>query len=164
MSLKDSEVFEMFRFRIQNENELIHYRMSWFIPLQSFLFISLAVFSNGNLVTTIGPYFISGVSFLGIVSASVTLKSVHSAIEAMNKLEETWQETAAYERLCDQIPSLMGANHRISSEKPVLRRNGTWITFGMPGAALLFWLAVMAVAIGITSGLIQLSDVATTAN
>lgn len=157
------DVFEMYRFRVSNENELIHYRMTWFIPLQSFLFISVAIFSNGNLVEELGTVFLLGAAMVGIGSSVVTFVSIHSAVDAMNRIEGEWYELEGFERFREKVPALMGATKREKADKSrsrsSLRSLGTWISFGMPGVTLVFWFGVLATAILIACDRIVISSV-----
>ena len=42
------DIYERYAKKVQQENDLIHHRMVWFVTLQSFLFTSLALFTNGT--------------------------------------------------------------------------------------------------------------------
>ncbi|MEM6610177.1 MAG: hypothetical protein AAF689_16555 [Pseudomonadota bacterium] len=161
--IKPKDIFEMYRFRISNENELIHYRMTWFLPFQSFLFISVAIFSNGNLVEELGTVFLLGAAMVGIGSSVVTFVSIHSAVDTMNRLEYEWYELRGFEEFKAVTPSLMGATKREnagkSGKKPTLRSLGTWISFGMPGVTFAFWIGVFVTAILIWYNRIVISSV-----
>ena len=132
--MTDKEYYELLRFRVQNENELIHNRMSWFIPLQSFLFISLAIAMGGELG---GQYTVGlsiGMSMVGMASAIVTNVSITSAFGAMRRCESLWH--ASVTESTDRFPPLMGSGYRRS------RRAGMLMAWGLPGVIGLFWLAV----------------------
>ena len=142
MSLTKIEIYESYRLKVLGENELVHQRMSWFIPLQSFLFISFALFSNGSAFEGARFFVFWGFAIVGCVSALATFVSVQCAFAAIHHTVDRWKTEVLPDEALDKLPAL-------TRGKPGARTAGYGKIFAVvfPLCVAAFWVLIAVLVV-----------------
>lgn len=116
------------------------------MPLQSFLFISLALFANGTAFPENRQWFFLGFAAVGAISAVVTLAGVWSAYTAMDQTDRKWKRLGigVYGQNADyrNLPPLTGGKD--GNLGPWL---GKSVAIALPSVVVAFWLGVAVVTL-----------------
>lgn len=131
------DIYERYAKKVQQENDLIHHRMVWFVTLQSFLFTSLALFTNGTFFGDLRGWIFFGFAGIGAASAAFTLISVASAYDAMRDTRDQWHKGYPDESKCKEYPALMGG-----VANAALPKRGRMLAQALPCVVICFWLGV----------------------
>jgi hypothetical protein len=130
------ELYDRFRDRIKEENQLINCRTNWFIAMQSVFVLSISIFSGNlsglqlNLLTSI-------LAFAGWAVCLTTFISVRAAqVSIRDNLDDWEQIIRTYPNL--QLPRLAGS----TPGKRSILRGGT-SSICIPIAFAIVWAAIM---------------------
>lgn len=85
------KLYELYRTRIEHEDNLINHRTGWFITLQSFLFTSSALVA-ARLGDIAYANFVSILAGVGVAIAITTFLSVFAAHRAIRGMIDFWNE------------------------------------------------------------------------
>lgn len=88
--IRHIDFYEAYRLKILAENDLINQRMTWFIVLQSFLFISTAIASGSEKMEPFILLVFMGASIIGAISAYLAFISIGSALDAIVATRDRW--------------------------------------------------------------------------
>ena len=93
--LRNLNIYREFRDYIKHEDNLVNFRTSWFIQLNSFLFAAMALLltrDNSKPMTELNLYFGLMVCFVGGLISYTTFRSVGAAIRSMKEIRLLWME------------------------------------------------------------------------
>ena len=152
------ELFEIYRDYMKHEDNLINFRVTWFMALQAAMFAAYGflaqdVFRSGAfkygdglfpLMHGLQPFrpspWLAVVVLLcvfGMMSSVISLFSVRAASRAMKALSRRWRDTVLQGREYEPLPDVMGAGDR---RAVVL---GWLFAHALPVASLMVWCAIV---------------------
>jgi hypothetical protein len=130
------KMFLAIRGMIEHEDQLINYRNSWFISLNSFLFGSVSLIGTSSVWASMNsaervvlPFESSALcalfAFVGLISCVSTLVSVRAAYNAIRALEKHW--TYSYEPTVAGFST--GRKHHLDDRKRVTSSTGELLAY-----------------------------------
>jgi hypothetical protein len=135
-NLSPLERYQVFRNRIEHEDNLIMQRLSWLMASQSFLFTAYAIVSNGmsNLPVPSNSEFVKHLTTLGrIVPIVALLNSLLIAISIFGAMKAIWELRDAYRKLPQNLDIIPMQTSRIA------RRMGLGAPILLPLLFLAVW-------------------------
>lgn len=134
-------IFSRYFKKVQHENELVHYRMTWFITMQGFLFASMALLNNASVYGARKPLMIIGLGVIGVVSALITTVSVRAAFMAMEATRSQWEEAFKCLAESHEFPALMGGKTGTD-----IWKKGRLMAFALPLSVFAVWMIACVIS------------------
>lgn len=140
--MNPNDIYNAYRLKALGENDLINQRMTWFVILQSFLFISAAISSGSENVAPLLPFVFIGIGVVGFFSACLAFFSIGSALNAIRNTKKRWDEEFVIPNHLDNhyrpYPALTGGR---TGDK--LSATGRWMPRLLPAVVGSFWFCVL---------------------
>lgn len=129
--------------------------MIWFVTLQSFLFTSLALFTNGTFFGDSRGLVFIGFALIGGASAFFTSLSVGTAYDTMRDTRDQWVKNFPDAAKSKEYPVLLGGTDKItiikdgkiSAEKTTFAKNGRSLGQALPRVVLCFWVVIVLLSV-----------------
>lgn len=137
------ETYKIYREKVTHEDSLINFRTSWFVTLQSFLFISFSL-TAGNVEGLGGLLLAIILSYVGINVCKTTLIGVKAASQAIDITWKQWERKKIDIDPNEILPALKGG---LSRPDGPISNDGSHSSLRLPKYLRYAWFAILGISI-----------------
>lgn len=137
------ETYKIYREKVTHEDSLINFRTSWFVTLQSFLFISFSL-TAGNVKGLGGLLLTIILSYVGINVCKTTLIGVQAASQAIDITWKQWESKKSDIDPHGILPALKGG---LSRPDGPISNDGSHSSLRLPKYLRLAWFAILGFSV-----------------